>query len=104
MGIGSAYFDVAAEVPEDSALTKARQVVQGLKRGGRNVKFGDVKTLLRDSPSLFWTAQWRWMRKQKYWPPNADLEIKIWIEQLPQWHNRIYLSDKKDALQLPKLK
>jgi len=28
----------------------------------------------------------------------------IRIEQLPQWHHRISLSDQKDALQLPKLK
>jgi choline dehydrogenase-like flavoprotein len=28
----------------------------------------------------------------------------IRIEQLPQWHNRISLSDQKDALELPKVK
>jgi choline dehydrogenase-like flavoprotein len=103
-GIGSAYFDVGAEVPEDSALTKVRRIVQGLKRGGRRLELGDVKTILQDSPSLFWTAQWGWMRKQKYWPRNFDLQIKIWVEQLPQWQNRICLSDKNDALQLPKLR
>ena len=44
------------------------------------------------------------MRKQYYWPANADLHIVIRIEQLPQWHNRISLSDQKDALQFPKLR
>jgi choline dehydrogenase-like flavoprotein len=44
------------------------------------------------------------MRKQNYWPPNVGLHIFIRIEQLPQWHNRISLSDQKGALQLPKLK
>jgi choline dehydrogenase-like flavoprotein len=44
------------------------------------------------------------MRKHYYWPSNANVYLTIRIEQLPQWHNRISLSDQKDALQLPKLK
>ncbi|NPC57476.1 GMC oxidoreductase [Caenimonas soli] len=102
-GIGSAYFDVGAELLDDSALTKAKHVVQGLKRGKLDFTFVDLKAILEDSPSLFSTAQWQWTRKQKYWPPNAVLQIKIWVEQLPRWQNRICLSDHKDALQLPKL-
>jgi choline dehydrogenase-like flavoprotein len=102
-GMGSAYFDVGAELLEDSALTKAKHLVQALKRGQLDSTLVDLKDILQDSPSLFWTAQWQWIRKQKYWPPNAVLQIKIWVEQLPQWQNRICLSDHKDALQLPKL-
>ena len=44
------------------------------------------------------------MRKQYYWPTNASLHVVIRIEQLPQWHNRISLSDQKDTLHVPKLK
>jgi choline dehydrogenase-like flavoprotein len=44
------------------------------------------------------------MRKQKYWPSNVDLQLKIWIEQLPRWQNRICLSDQTDDLQVPRLK
>jgi choline dehydrogenase-like flavoprotein len=102
-GIGSAYFDVGAELLDDSALTKAKHLVQGVKRGQLDFTFEDLKAMLQDSPSLFWTAQWQWIRKQKYWPPNSVLQIKIWVEQLPQWQNRICLSDHKDALQLPRL-
>jgi choline dehydrogenase-like flavoprotein len=102
-GIGSAYFDVGAELLDQSALTKAKHLVEELKRGKLDFMFVDLKAILQDSPSLFWTAQWQWIRKQKYWPPNAVLQIKVWVEQLPQWQNRICLSDHKDALRLPRL-
>jgi GMC oxidoreductase len=103
-GIGSAYFELGSDLPASSALTKAKQVVQRLKRGQLAVGYQDVRAILQDSPSLFRAAQWRWMRKHYYWPSNATVYIVIRIEQLPQWHNRISLSDQKDALQLPKLK
>ena len=104
-GIGSAYFEIGRnELPDSSALAKTKQVVQRLKRGQMAVSYQDIRAILQDSPSLFWAAQWRWMRKQYYWPTNADLHIFIRIEQLPQWHNRICLSDQKDALHLPKLR
>jgi len=104
-GIGSAYFEIGRELPDSSALTKTRQVMQRLKSGRiAAVSYQDIRAILQDSPSLFWAAQWRWMRRQYYWPPNANLHIFIRIEQLPHWHNRICLSDQKDALHLPKLR
>jgi choline dehydrogenase-like flavoprotein len=103
--IASAYFEIGrSELPNSSALTKTKQIVQRAKRGQVGISYQDVRAILQDSPSLFWAAQWRWVRKQYYWPTNADLHVFIRIEQLPQWHNRICLSDQKDALQLPKLR
>jgi choline dehydrogenase-like flavoprotein len=63
-----------------------------------------MNAIIKDSPSLLRTAQWRSVRKQKYWPSNANLTIEIRVEQLPQWQNRICLSDQKDALGVPKLR
>ncbi len=103
--IGSAYFEIErSELPDSSALTRAKQVMQRLEHGHVTVSYQDIRTMVQDSPSLFRAAQWRWMRKQYYWPTNASLHIFIRIEQLPQWHNRICLSDQKDALHLPKLR
>jgi choline dehydrogenase-like flavoprotein len=103
-GIGSAYFEIGAEYPDSSALTKAKEVVQRLKHGQVNISYQDIRAILKDFPSLFRATQWKWMRKQHYWPSNVGLHIFIRIEQLPQWHNRISLSDQKDTLRLPKLK
>jgi choline dehydrogenase-like flavoprotein len=103
-GIGSAFFDVGVELTDDSALARAKHVAHGLRRGRPDFTFADFMAIAEDSPSLLSTAYWRWTLKQKYWPPDATQQIKIWVEQLPQWQNRICLSDHKDALQLPKLK
>ena len=102
-GIGSAYFNTSVELPEFSALSKANHVVQGLRRGKPLVSYQDMNAIIKDSPSLFWTAQWKSVRKQKYWPSNATVTIEIRVEQLPQWQNRISLSDQKDVLGVPKL-
>ncbi len=102
-GVGSAYFEIGAEFPDSSALMKAKEVVQRLKRG-RMSSYQDLRAILEDAPSLFRATQWKLLRKQYYWPPNVGLHVFIRIEQLPQWHNRITLSDQKDALQLPKLR
>ena len=103
-GVGSAYFEIGAEYPDSSALMKAKEVVQRLKRGQRNIGYQDIQAILEDAPSLLRATQWKWLRKHYYWPPNVGLHVFIRIEQLPQWHNRICLSDQKDALQLPKLR
>ena len=77
--------------------------MQGLRRGKPLVSYQDMNAIIKDSPSLFWTAQWKSVRKQKYWPSNANVTIEIRVEQLPQWQNRISLSDQKDVLGVPKL-
>ena len=104
MGVGSAFFDFGAELTEDSSLVKAKQILQGLKRHELDFDARDVELLVKDSPSLFWKAQWALMRKQHYWPPNAQVRIKIWIEQLPLAQSRISLSEQNDALQVPMIK
>jgi choline dehydrogenase-like flavoprotein len=102
--VASAYFDIAAELPDSSALTQARAFVGNLKNGDLTAGAGNLSRCVRDLPSLFWTAQWKGIRKQKYWPPNAALSLKIWTEQLPKWKNRLSLSNEEDSLHLPRLK
>jgi len=103
-GIGSAYCDLWAELPEDSSLTKSKQILAGIKQRRLGFDLQGFKAIVKDSPSLFRTAEWQWLKKQKYWPANASLQMNMWVEQLPQWQNRLCLSEQKDPLQLPKLK
>ncbi len=102
--VASAYFDVAAELPDSSALTQARILLRNLKSGHFAASSRNMSGCVRDLPSLFRTAQWQAVRKQKYWPPNAHLSLKIWVEQLPKWNNRLSLSTHEDSLHLPRLK
>jgi len=102
--IGSAYFDVGVELPPSSSLTACRNILNRVKRGKRDITFEQMKFLVKDAPSLLHTAEWQWLRGQQYWPRDALLPLKIWVEQLPHWQNRLSLSDRTDALQVPMLK
>jgi choline dehydrogenase-like flavoprotein len=101
--IGSAYFDMSVELPNSSSLIKTKDVLRSLKGRKPVIRYRDIRDILRDSPALFHTAQWKSVRKQKYWPANACLPIEIRVEQLPLWSNRISLSDQDDVFGVPRL-
>ena len=103
-GVGSAYFDIGVELGEKSALTAARKLARSIRRSPLDVDAADLKAIALDLPSLVKTAQWQWMSKQKYWPAHVNLDLKIWIEQLPIWSNRIELSNQVDAMGTPMIK
>ena len=104
LGIGSSYCDVSFEVPPESALSKARLAVQAGRRRQFGRAIGAAVATLPDMSSLLRTAQWSVFDKQKFWPRNGRVELKIWVEQLPHWKNRIVLSDQVDALGQPLLR
>jgi choline dehydrogenase-like flavoprotein len=103
LGIASTYFDFGLEVPPQSALAQARRALQaGRKRQwGRAVRaaLGAVP----DSASLVRTAHWSLRARQKFWPGDGVVAMKVWVEQLPHWQNRIGLSEQIDALGQPLL-
>ena len=102
--IASAYFDTNAEHSDSSALSKAKHLVHGVRHGKQIISYRDINTILKASPTLLSTAQWKSVRKHKYWPRDVNLSIEIRVEQLPLWQNRICLSDQKDSLGVPKLR
>ena len=96
--IGSAYFDVGVEVPSDSSLTQARLALRAARERRPRSLLRHARGALDDLPTLARTAQWRLLQKQKYWPPYATAQIKVWIEQAPRRDNRLTLSAERDAL------
>jgi choline dehydrogenase-like flavoprotein len=100
-GIGSTYFDFGVDLPETSALTQARRMLQAVTQRRIVDAIKSVGPILADLPTLFKTALWAYRRKHKYWPANAEVQLKIWVEQLPCRGNRITLSETVDALGQP---
>ena len=88
-------------LPEDSSLTKSKQILAGIKQRRLGFDLQGFKAIVKDSPSLFRTAEWQWLKKQKSWPANASLQMNMWVEQLPQWQNRLCLSEQKDPCNFP---
>lgn len=101
-GTGSAYFDVGAVLPASSALPKIRAILNSIRSGAPRLSLGDLRDVVQDLPSLLWHTQWQLMRRQKYWPRQTDLQVMVWVEQLPHWQNRVCLSDQIDGLQMPR--
>jgi choline dehydrogenase-like flavoprotein len=99
--VGSSYFDFGIEIPEASALSQTRHAIAAIRRADLRAVASHTAALLPDLATLLWTARWRFLDKQKYWPAYAITQVKIWIEQLPHSHNRIRLSERCDALGQP---
>ncbi|BBZ79843.1 hypothetical protein MANY_51800 [Mycolicibacterium anyangense] len=102
--IASAYADFGVTLPETSALGRIRSAVDAAKQRRVGATAAGLSRSLPGIPDLVRTAWWRYGRKKKYWPTDAVVEVKVWIEQLPEWGNRLVLSDATDSLGQPKLR
>lgn len=103
-GIGGGYFDIRVDYRDDSALSRIRSMVGSFRQGKAWADPHNLTDVVRDLPTAIRYVQWRAIHKQRYWPADSMLRIKIWIEQLPHWQNRLYLSDQLDELGAPRLK
>ncbi len=99
--IGSAYADIGVEVPDSSALTQTRKVINALRERDASAALAHALRAAADVPTLLHTAHWHFLHRQKYWPESATAKLKIWIEQLPQWDNQVFLSDQCDNFGVP---
>jgi choline dehydrogenase-like flavoprotein len=99
--IASSYFDFSVELPETSALNHVRLAIDAGQRRSTGDAIKSARAVMADLPNLLRTVLWRFGRKQKFWPVNASIQLKIWIEQLPHRDNRIVLSDTTDELGQP---
>lgn len=99
--IGSAFFDFAPEASEKSGVAQARLAVKSAKQRHLGAAVRAAASALADLPALARTVYWRYVGKQRYWPADETVHLKIWIEQLPHESNRVALSDSVDALGQP---
>lgn len=102
--IGSAYFDIDPEFPTDSALTAARTVALGLRRGSARGLARPARQAVAGLPLIARALGWRIGRGQQLWPPDVSLRVKLWIEQLPRYSNRLLLGSRLDSLGQPVLR
>jgi choline dehydrogenase-like flavoprotein len=96
--IASAYADFGVLVPDESALTQTRLAVRAARQKKPVTALAHGLSALPDAATLLQTARWQAFDKLKYWPSNATVQLKLWIEQLPHWNNRIALAHREDSL------
>jgi len=98
---GSGFAHVTMGLDGSAALTAVKKIFRSLQRGRIEINRDDLARLASDPGSMVQGAYWRYVRKQLHWPEGMDLQLNIWIEQLPHWDNRISLSEKRDRLGVP---
>lgn len=98
-GVGSAFAYIAMDVT-NSPLAALRRLGQKIQR--REFAIGELARISRNSGLVAKTAYWRAVRKQLYVPGDVDFKVMLCAEQLPEWKNRISLSNVVDRLGVPK--
>lgn len=86
---------------DESPLGTLKRLAQGVQR--RDIAFADVLRVSRQAPLVAQAAYWRLRRHQLFVPADVGFNLQVWIEQLPQWKNRIRLAATQDRLSMPKV-
>ena len=99
--VASGFAHVTMAPQASSPMLVLKKLMRGMQSGRPSLSAEEWKRLLANPQALFQGAWWRFVRRQLYWPADTDLQMNVWIEQLPCWENRIVLSEKRDALGVP---
>ncbi|MHA0337038.1 GMC oxidoreductase [Sphingomonas aquatilis] len=100
----SAYFDIDPHFSDTSAIIAARAAFDSLRRHRPGQTAGHLAHVLVGLPSLGRATFWKMAHGQQYWPTGTDVRLKIWIEQLPRYDNRLMLGERLDSLGQPLLR
>ncbi len=100
-GVASGFAHVTMAPRASSPMLVLKKLLRGMQNGRPKLNSAELKQLLANPQALLQGAYWRFVRKQLFWPADTDLQLNVWIEQLPCWENRIVLSDERDALGVP---
>lgn len=96
--VGSAFAYVAMDLAENP-LSEFKKIAEGFQR--RQFDFRAVGTASRNVGLLARTIWWRFVDKQLFMPESLQLQLMACVEQLPDWNNRISLSETRDRLGNP---
>lgn len=99
--VGSAYFDINPRFPPSSAIVMAGRAVDSLKERRVIDAARQLGKAVQGLPSVARALSWKMLRGQQYWPDDTGILIKIWIEQLPRYDNRLWLGSRRDSLGQP---
>jgi choline dehydrogenase-like flavoprotein len=101
--IASAFLTVRFELPQDSPLDRIRNIARGRQRG-LACQWRDAIRIVAAPAFLAGVAHWRFRHRLVFLPRGTRFIPEIRIEQVPDWKNRIILSDQRDQLGMPMVK
>lgn len=95
---------VVTDVEPDSGIETAKRVFRSLQHGRfENISFSDGKQLLASAPEALRSGYRIAMRRRSYLNPRAPLYLGSSLEQEPNFHSRVLLDGRLDALGMPRV-
>jgi choline dehydrogenase-like flavoprotein len=98
-GVGSAFVHIAARPLRPTGFDALREFLRSVQR--RRPAIGKLARAALDAPYLMRAAQWRYGRRQLFWPQPSAYDIHVVAEQLPDRGNQIGLSRRTDPYGIP---
>jgi choline dehydrogenase-like flavoprotein len=96
-GLSSAFGHFTFVTHGDTGFDVVRAWLR--KRQGKDEELKQpVKTMGRVVNDICALAFWRFYHRQLWISRRADLLLQVDIEQMPDWGNRVFLGEKRDAL------
>jgi choline dehydrogenase-like flavoprotein len=102
--VASAYLDIRMSFPQASPFFALRGVARSLQGRGSSREERQALWALLDIGLLARAGYWRCRYGQLYLPADVALFADLRVEQVPQWQNRLTLSQRRDAFGVPILK
>ncbi|MFD2237520.1 GMC oxidoreductase [Aureimonas populi] len=97
--VSSAYARIEADV---AAQRSIRWIKSNLKTGGNSFTIRQLINVVEDAGDISRLVFDRFAKKQLFMPKDVPITLSFVVEQVPQWENRLYLSQERDALGMPK--
>lgn len=99
--VASAFVYVHMNL-EGSVLETVKKMARGLQRREFNFSRTEAWSLARNAGVVARSAYWRFARRQLFVPQDVSLRLQACVEQVPDWNNRITLSNDRDRVGIPK--
>lgn len=99
----SAFAHVTGDLLDHRSFKRMSAVLRGPERESEWT-WDAIRDLARDGSELVRIGSWRFLRRQLYYPKGVPLRLRVCIEQIPDWANRICLSGETDRLGIPKVR
>ena len=98
--VPNAFAHISFKTKSSSGFDALRELMRARQKAG-GIAGKQLADVFNDIPYLLEFGAWRLWRKQLLWPKPASYDLHIVAEQLPQYGNRLSLTNETDLLGMP---
>jgi choline dehydrogenase-like flavoprotein len=94
--VANAFAHVTSEIWEHRSIKFLREFAHGVRQGCLRCSWTEAANLVQDAGELTRLSYSRFVERHLYYPERVPLDLRLVVEQLPSWENRIGLSEQVD--------